>query len=157
MHQLVYRSTAKRAFSASDLQSMLLEFRSYNARHGITGILLHSWSAFLQLLEGERAQVEELYGRIVNDPRHIEIVRLDMSLPRRMFSDWSMGFVDLSGPAQSMAGYAGFPSDLDLKEIDHATILELLTFFSEQSPPPDGLGQPSLAHQNTVRVAAGST
>jgi Sensors of blue-light using FAD len=154
MHQLVYRSRAKRAFSASDLQSMLLRFRSHNARLGITGILLHSWGNFLQLLEGERAQVEDLYAHIAEDPRHIEIAPVDMSLPRRMFADWSMGFVDLSAPARPVSGYAGFPSDLDLREIDHATILELLTFFSEQLPP-DGIGQHDLSN-GTLREPARS-
>jgi len=135
MHQIVYRSTAKRAFSASDLQSMLLRFRSSNARLGITGILLHSWSNFLQVLEGEQAEVEELYARILDDPRHAEIARVDISLPRRLFNQWSMGFLDLSGAARSMSGYAGFPSDIDLNEIDQTTILELLTFFSGALPP----------------------
>ena len=132
MYQIVYRSRSKRMLSAADLHSMLTGFRSYNAAHRLTGILLHSWGNFLQLLEGEEADVTEIFRRIQADQRHDKIALIDVTLPGRMFSDWSMAFVDLTELARVAPGFAGFPSDLDLRAIDDATVLELLTFFSEQ-------------------------
>jgi len=132
MYQIVYRSKSKRVLSASDLHGMLTHFRMHNAAHHLTGILLHSWGNFLQLLEGEESDVTDIFRRIRADERHHEIAVIDIVLPGRIFSDWSMAFVDLSEFARANPGFAGFPSDLNLTEIDGATVLELLTFFSER-------------------------
>jgi hypothetical protein len=111
---------------------MLARFRAHNTEHRLTGILLHSWGHFLQLLEGEESDVNRTFQRIAKDPRHDEVTVIDIVLPRRMFGDWSMAFADLSEFARANPGFAGFPSDLNLTAIDEATVLELLTFFSEQ-------------------------
>jgi hypothetical protein len=132
MYQIVYCSKSKRLLSAADLHGMLSGFRAHNAAHRLTGILLHSWGNFLQLLEGEEADVIDVFGRIQNDRRHDQVALIDIKLPGRMFSDWSMAFVDLTDLGRVAPGFAGFPSDLDLRAIDDATVLELLTFFGEQ-------------------------
>ena len=132
MYQIVYRSKSKRVLSASDLHGMLTRFRAHNAAHHLTGILLHSWGNFLQLLEGEHSDVTDVFRRIRADERHHDIAVVDVVLPGRVFSDWSMAFVDLSEFARANPGFAGFPSDLNLTQIDDATVLELLTYFSEQ-------------------------
>lgn len=65
---------------------------------------------FIQLLEGERTVVQALYQTIVKDPRHRgATMLLDGEADERMFSDWSMGFRDLSDPAvQATPGFSQF-------------------------------------------------
>lgn len=62
------------------------------------------------MLEGERTVVQALYQTIVKDPRHRgATMLLDGEADERMFSDWSMGFRDLSDPAvQATPGFSQF-------------------------------------------------
>ncbi|WP_287188715.1 BLUF domain-containing protein [Rhodovulum sp.] len=75
-HYIVHVSQAARALRPHDLEDILEEARSYNARHGITGVLLFAEGegryrgSFMQLLEGDEAAIEALRKRIFSDPRH---------------------------------------------------------------------------------------
>ena len=65
---------------------------SNNARVGVTGALCLANGIFLQQLEGDRAEVNRLYHRILADPRHREPAVLDFAeIPSRRFTTWSMG------------------------------------------------------------------
>lgn len=131
VYQLIYSSRARTSVvHASDLRSMLIDFRAHNARVGITGILLYGFRRFLQLIEGEQEEVDALFARIERDRRHTNIELLDCQLPGRLFGDWSMAFVDLDAAAQSMPGFAGRPPNMDLRLIYEEIAEEMLNFFS---------------------------
>lgn len=99
MYRLVYVSAATVPFSKADLIELLTKAREKNQRLGITGMLLYKDGDFLQLLEGERSAVQELFDVIKADPRHKSIiVMLEEQSDRRVFEDWSMGFRDLHDP-----------------------------------------------------------
>jgi Sensors of blue-light using FAD len=67
--------------------------RRNNAGGDITGALLFSADAFVQVLEGRMAAVEQAFERIQCDPRHAEVVVLEAApAPRRDFEGWSMAF-----------------------------------------------------------------
>jgi hypothetical protein len=96
MFQLIYASAAARPFDEAELKELLVKSRTRNTQLGVTGLLLHDAGSFLQVLEGERAVVERLYGRIQQDLRHRRIVTLlEHDTRTREFADWSMGFVPL--------------------------------------------------------------
>ena len=93
MYHLVYTSHATHPFSESDLIALLKESRHFNRRHDITGMLLYIQGKFIQVLEGEKETVLELYGRIVTDSRHHRAsVIVEGESGKRIFKDWSMGF-----------------------------------------------------------------
>jgi hypothetical protein len=51
----------------------------------------------MQVLEGGRAAVNELYNKIVRDPRHTEVLLLHYEeVAERRFSGWTMGQVNVS-------------------------------------------------------------
>ncbi|MGN6152059.1 MAG: BLUF domain-containing protein [Lysobacteraceae bacterium] len=90
--QLVYSSRQVFPFEGLGLVSLLAEARAYNARHQITGVLLHANGMFVQCLEGPSEAVNALYQRILLDPRHADIVLLQsVPLSQRHFGDWWMG------------------------------------------------------------------
>ena len=92
LRQIVYGSRQVFPFEGLGLVSLLAEARAYNARHAITGVLLHANGMFVQCLEGPSAAVASLYERIVHDPRHADIVLLQsVPLSQRHFGDWWMG------------------------------------------------------------------
>lgn len=110
--QLIYASSATREFTTEDLTDLLETSRRNNTAAGITGMLLHKDGNFMQVIEGPKPAVEALHDRIAVDPRHTGIqVLLQSVIRQRDFSDWSMGFKDLTGldPATT-PGYSGFLS-----------------------------------------------
>ena len=100
LHQLVYQSRALIFFEAADLADLLSKSRIYNRDHGITGLLLFTPDGrYLQLLEGDRAVVHELYHHIEADPRHADC-RIISEAPSaaRCFANWHMAY----RPAQAV-------------------------------------------------------
>ena len=76
----------------------------FNQSEDITGCLLHHQGKFVQLIEGQKEVVRQLYGRIREDERHKDIVLLySESNPVRMFSDWNMVFSDLNDITEQVA------------------------------------------------------
>ncbi|WP_019949502.1 BLUF domain-containing protein [Hymenobacter aerophilus] len=107
MHHIVYSSQVVGELSESLLREMLLKFREKNHQADITGILLYCDGQVLQVLEGERTAVEQLYGRIERDRRHRDVVKLaDGPVSWREFPEWSMAFAVASPAAfAALSGY----------------------------------------------------
>lgn len=110
MYRLVYLSSAISYFSKPQLVDLLSKSRVKNATLGVTGILLYKEGDFLQLIEGERPAVEKLFATIRKDTRHGSVtILIEEECTQRLFSDWSMGFRDLSDPELlNLPGYSDF-------------------------------------------------
>lgn len=79
------------------IESILAQSRAKNPELGITGVLCHGGGVFMQVLEGGRAPVNELYNRIARDDRHREVTLLHYEeIAERRFSNWTMGQVNLA-------------------------------------------------------------
>ena len=90
--QLTYASCTSEVMGPDDLKSILVSSQRNNMRSGVTGALFLSNGIFLQQLEGDRSAVNELYHRILLDPRHRDPAILDFSeIASRKFGQWSMG------------------------------------------------------------------
>lgn len=95
--RLMYASRAADNFDAAELLAILRHSRSNNPKQGITGVLCHSPGLFMQVLEGGRGAVNQLYARILADPRHhgVQLLRYE-EIGERRFCGWSMGQVYLA-------------------------------------------------------------
>lgn len=92
--RLIYSSEAAPGLAAGELEQMLAESRIRNKAHGITGVLLLVEGAFLQILEGEKDDVDSLMERIQRDPRHHGIkVFYEEEVDERAFESWSMAYL----------------------------------------------------------------
>ena len=90
--RLLYASRAAAPLTASVVESILAQSRQHNPRLGITGILCYSNDLFLQVLEGGRDEVCELYNTIVRDDRHTNVRILTYEeISERRFGNWTMG------------------------------------------------------------------
>jgi hypothetical protein len=90
---------ASRAVDPSEvaIESILSQSRQFNPTCGITGILCYGGGIFLQAIEGGRNAVNELYGHIVRDSRHKDVVLLHyQEITERRFGGWTMGQVNTS-------------------------------------------------------------
>ncbi len=95
--RLLYASRAVDTVDQEELQAILRQCKQGNPQHGITGVLCLSDGIFLQVLEGGRSAVNQLYKRIVADPRHADVeLLLYQEIRERRFAGWSMGQVNLS-------------------------------------------------------------
>lgn len=82
---------------------ILEQCRRNNKPRQITGVLCYGDGCFFQCLEGERAEVERLYDRLLTDKRHRNITLLSKrSVPQRMFSLWSMKFMNVDARIRRM-------------------------------------------------------
>lgn len=90
---------ASRAASLPDgalLDEILDQSRKKNPALGITGLLCVSGDIFIQVLEGGRDEVCELYNAIVRDVRHTQVRLLTYEeISERRFGAWSMGQVNI--------------------------------------------------------------
>lgn len=74
-----------------ELGQLFSAARSNNKKQNISGALLMSDEAFVQLLEGDEAPVRELFAHIEKDPRHDSVSVLHAgTVGERIFSRWAM-------------------------------------------------------------------
>ena len=93
----VYASRAASNLTNRMVEDILEASRSHNPASGITGILCYSGDVFIQVLEGGRDEVCELYNAIVRDGRHSNVRLLVFEeIRERKFCNWTMGHVDLA-------------------------------------------------------------
>lgn len=95
VHHLLYRSQAVRLLDAADLTTLVEQSQAWNDSHGVTGLLCYSSSGhFVQVLEGDAAQVHAVFANIQQDKRHHHVqVLSDCATATRWFADWRMAFV----------------------------------------------------------------
>lgn len=96
MHELLYTSVAVQSMRSADLVSLLGQARTKNAYLNVTGMLVFHDREFMQVLEGNKETVFELYDRISTDERHTS-ARIFWEGPtqQRAFPEWTMAFQDL--------------------------------------------------------------
>ena len=95
--RLIYISRAVGPQTTTVTTQILETARAYNKAHNLTGVLCQGKGLYVQVLEGERSVVNNLYRRIVADNRHsqTEIVHFG-EVESRQFKDWAMALVNLS-------------------------------------------------------------
>jgi hypothetical protein len=93
----LYASRVATRLSADLLDSILAQSRKNNPRLGITGLLCFTSEIFVQVIEGGRDEVCELYNTIVRDDRHSNVRLLNYEeISERRFGNWTMGQVNVA-------------------------------------------------------------
>jgi hypothetical protein len=92
VYQLIYTSQSTFEITEKVLLDILTKAQINNFNHQISGLLILFNSNYIQLIEGNKKDVTDLFNRIKNDSRHknirvlIETDSLDRDLPT-----WFMG------------------------------------------------------------------
>ncbi len=93
----LYASRASAPLAVPVLASILEQSLENNPRRGITGMLCYLDDIFIQVLEGGRDEVCELFNAIVRDDRHSNVRLLVYEeMSERRFGNWIMGQVNIS-------------------------------------------------------------
>ena len=141
MHTLIYTSRATRDISQDDLLDILTNARANNRNLQVTGMLLYYKRSFMQVLEGVNNVIFDLLDDcILPDSRHTGVsLTIDYPLEQRLFSDWTMGFVNLDHkPPPAIDGFRnffteGFAADVTLgsRSMAQALLLSLKKEYEE--------------------------
>lgn len=138
MIHLIYVSSATWEMSEEDLLSLLEQSRGRNIKQNVTGLLLYAGGNYIQIMEGDRKDLDDIYASILRDERNkgnIELLR--EKIDSRTFPQWSMGFKHLT--SREKAGIKGYTEFLDRKMAPEEfvnktdTILDLLYQFKENN------------------------
>jgi len=95
--RLLYVSQPVGPVTTTVTASILEKSNIYNKKENITGVLCQGSGLWMQVLEGERHQVNILYSRIMASRQHNNVELLSMDeIRERQFGQWSMVLVHLS-------------------------------------------------------------
>ena len=95
--RLLYVSQPVGPITTTMTTLILEKSTAHNKKENITGVLCQGSGLWLQVLEGERSQVNLLYARIMSDRNHHNVELLSMEeITQRSFGQWSMALVYLS-------------------------------------------------------------
>ena len=91
MYRLIYKSQPTTSLNWEKVREILVQSERNNEVQGITGVLLATEHSFLQVIEGKYETVNQLFMKIVGDPRHsqIQLISFDL-IDSRLFSGWGM-------------------------------------------------------------------
>ncbi len=99
----LYASQATATLREPVIESILEQSRRNNPRRGVTGLLCYSGDVFIQVLEGGRDGVCDLFNAIVRDERHQGVrILLFEEIPARKFADWTMGQANIGKASKTI-------------------------------------------------------
>jgi hypothetical protein len=124
MLSIVYSSRATTPMGSAALSELLAQSRQNNKREDLTGMLLYRSGYFLQVLEGPDESVRTRMALIERDSRHSGIrLLIEEPIGERLFSEWTMGYEQLSGDAaDQVPGARTAFDDLAQSPISSATM-----------------------------------
>jgi hypothetical protein len=124
--RLTYCSRAVPGIDAEELAAILKKSRANNARSGVTGVLCLADGFFIQVIEGGRAAVNQLYNRIVVDGRHGEVTLLGYDEVReRRYAGWAMGQANMARLNPALVMKYSEKAVLDPYALDSAAVIAL--------------------------------
>lgn len=114
------------------IEHILEAARERNSREDISGALWFDGDIFIQILEGQRKAVSRVYHLISSDPRHknIELVECT-SISKRLFSDWSMGYLAFSKVNRAKIFQFSGHTTLKPREMSPDSMLKFLLSLEE--------------------------
>ena len=94
MYRLMYKSHAKQQIGWEWVKELVSKSEENNQDAGVSGVLLATDTHFLQVLEGSFDEVNELFMRIVRDPRHDRVQLIAFNcIESRLYDGWAMNVV----------------------------------------------------------------
>ena len=101
MKRLKYVSRVSNGLDHEDIEDLVAQAERNNLKKDITGILMSAGGLFFQVIEGPDDAIDELYAKLMDDPRHgdVLVIGFETGVKERIFPDWSLGKLDLDKEA----------------------------------------------------------
>lgn len=102
-YSVIYQSKSQSHFAPMDIELMLMKAKRKNKRLKITGCIVYADNKFIQLIQGPKDAIIDLYKEIKADKRHFKVTTLlEQSTEQKIWSDWSMAILDFSGNSKQV-------------------------------------------------------
>lgn len=93
LHSILYVSVTNKDYSDKELDKLLVEFRTNNKVHDITGVMLYYNRNVIQYIEGISEKIYILFNNLIKDNRHYNVIKLHSeTISTRKFPEWDMGY-----------------------------------------------------------------
>ena len=104
MKRLYYASRFSRPLSTEEVEEIRRVSTENNAKLKITGFLLCLEDMFFQMIEGPDSAVDELFRKILKDPRHnsVRCLKSEENVTERLSPEWQMNVIDLNGENENL-------------------------------------------------------
>jgi len=116
LQELIYTSLSSVQDDAEEVKKILASSERNNVANTVTGLLMFDGHRYIQILEGEAENVDQLYDVISKDPRHKDLELLHKGgISGRSFENWRMAYEALPlGLLEDLAeNMAVFSMELD--------------------------------------------
>jgi hypothetical protein len=126
--QLLYASIpSENHITSQSLADFLPTAIVKNKENDITGLLISSPSFYVQLIEGKREKINQLYNNISKDQRHSGIILLRYSeIREKEFSDWSMSHTTEQELLDSFVSSVVLPEKIALNTLTGAKTMSAM-------------------------------
>lgn len=97
MKRIIYISKIANPLSNKEIESIGIISSQNNMKNNVTGTLVFFEKMFFQIIEGDDKEVDRLFEKIGNDPRHYDLIRLktEDDINERLFPNWYMKTINL--------------------------------------------------------------
>ncbi|MCE9597766.1 MAG: BLUF domain-containing protein [Spirochaetia bacterium] len=104
MKRLTYISAFSKDLSRAEVAKIEEVSIRNNKRDGLTGALFCFRDLFYQVIEGDEADIDRCYTRILKDPRHKDIfcLNVETNITQRLYGDWAMKTVVLEDSQEEL-------------------------------------------------------
>lgn len=97
LYHLIYTSKVVSEFRTEELEALVKQARFNNFIYQVTGLLVYGEQQFIQVLEGTKEHVEQIFEKILADKRHSSIHVVEQkNIAKRAFLNWNMGLTVFS-------------------------------------------------------------
>lgn len=125
--RLIYTSKLNDGVDPSELARIHETALRNNAKTGMTGMLAFGNDKFLQVLEGGRVAVNQVFTKIAADPRHKYALLLEYTeIVERDFDQWSMKLVMLTDQKRVLLRKYSTTDDFDTYKLSGRSAYKLL-------------------------------
>jgi len=125
--ELKYFSEISKDLDLLNLSEITDKSISSNRSKGLTGILFFDYGYFGQIIEGERAIVDELWGKIQKDRRHQNIKLLSISsIKERRFPDWGMKLFNAKEFSEAFPQFTDILDELNDVDVEIYQTIKML-------------------------------
>jgi hypothetical protein len=120
MFYLLYVSSAVKLMDNDELLKLHQVSQKNNKKSEITGMLLYQEGNFMQIIEGNKERVLELFSKVTMDKHHKDIYKImSGSIEKRNFNDWSMGFCNMNETGHNLNYDAFIQENIRLRTFEH--------------------------------------
>lgn len=124
LHRIIYLSSASKDLTNEEIHNLLLLSKINNKKNNISGLLLFIDGNFIQVLEGEKDKINDLFKKIEIDIRHKNVTKvIEDTIESRQFENWDMGF--------SVINSKDLKEENDFKNFDFDNIFSKTDFIAE--------------------------